>query len=94
MQHINELFNIDSLDLLTKAEKDFNKMYVEKLKAYAKGELNGIMIRNLTSGASTIAKRQQSRSGVAMLKWSIALKQSSGLPELENNIDPTKEIPQ
>jgi hypothetical protein len=68
---IHDLFNIDNLDLLTQEEKQFNEEYVRKLNGYATGEIDGVQIRNLTAGAATIAKRQQSRSAVAVLKWSI-----------------------
>lgn len=74
MQHTNELLNVDNLDLLTEDEKKFNANYVKKLQGYADGEVDGIQIKNLTAGAATIAKRQQSRSAVALLKWNMLLK--------------------
>ena len=74
MQHINEILDINTLDLLTEEEKEFNEVYVKKLQGYSDGEVDGVLIRNLTAGAATIAKRQQSRSAVAVLKWSMAQK--------------------
>ncbi len=71
MSHTNDLFDINNLDLLSKEERDFNDVYVKKLRLYADGKIDGIQIKNLTAGASTIAKRQQSRSAIALLKWNI-----------------------
>lgn len=53
-------------------EKKFNKTHVDMLQKYAEGKAEGIQVRNLTAGAATIARRQQSRSAIAVLKWSIA----------------------
>ncbi len=83
MQPTNNLLDIGSLDLLTSEEKEFNNSYVKKLLLYADGRFDGVHIRNLTAGAATIAKRQQSRSGIAMLKWSMAQKGVS-VPKIEN----------
>jgi hypothetical protein len=69
----NELLNVDGLDLLTDEEKKFNALYVKKLLGYSDGKVDGVQIRNLTAGAATIAKRQQSRSGVALLKWNVQM---------------------
>lgn len=74
MQRMNEVLKVDTLDLLTEEEKSFNAKYVQMLKDYADGKVSGVHIKNLTAGASTIAKRQQSRSAVAMLKWSMVQK--------------------
>ena len=41
------------------------------MQGYADGKVDGIQIKNLTAGAATIAKRQQSRSAVAVLKFGI-----------------------
>lgn len=69
-----EVLDVDGLDLLTEGEKEFNDIYVKKLVDYANGKADGVHIRNLTSGAATIAKRQQSRSAVAVLKWNMMKK--------------------
>ena len=74
MKRTNDIFNIDTLDLLTEEEKKFNARYTTMLQGYADGEVDGVQIRNLTAGAATIAKRQQSRSAVAVLKWSMVQK--------------------
>ncbi len=71
MQHTNDFFNVENLDLLTKEESDFNKIHVQKLKDYSEGKVDGVLIKALTAGAATIAKRQQSRSAVALLKHNI-----------------------
>jgi hypothetical protein len=68
---INDIFDINKLDLLTEPEKKFNADYIKKLQGYADGKVDGIQIKNLTAGAATIAKRQQSRSAVAVLKFGI-----------------------
>ena len=83
MQPINDILDVKSLDLLTDDERAFNELYVKMLRAYADGKVDGVHIRNLTAGASTIAKRQQSRSGVALLKWSMATKHEEARPTLE-----------
>lgn len=77
MKRMNEFFDINELDLLTEDEKEFNKKHVNKLSMYADGKVDGVHIRNLTAGAATIAKRQQSRSAIAMLKFNIAIKGDS-----------------
>lgn len=59
-------------DLLTKEEKLFNKTHVDMLQRYAEGKAEGVQVKNMTAGAATIAKRQQSRSAIAVLKWSMA----------------------
>lgn len=79
MKLINDLLNVDGLDLLTKEEKTFNTKFVKALHSYADGKYDVTKIKTLTAGASTIAKRQQSRSAVAMLKWHIA-KNDQALP--------------
>lgn len=66
-----ELFAIENLDLLTKDEANFNKNYVKKLQQYCDGNVENHVIKNLTAGAATIAKRQQTRGGVAALKWAV-----------------------
>jgi len=71
---MSEILNVNTLDLLTEEEKRFNADYVKKLHGYADGTVDGIQIKNLTAGAATIAKRQQSRSAVAVLKWNMVLK--------------------
>ena len=70
---MNDFFDIANLDLLTEEEKKFNKIYVNKLLDYAnpEGKVQGAEIRNLTAGASVIARRQQSRSATALLKYNI-----------------------
>jgi len=89
MKHTNdtidftELFNIDQLDLLTTDEKKFNKTYISQLNGYADGKVDGVKIKALTAGAATIAKRQQSRSAVAMLKLNI-MKTSAKIPLLKD----------
>lgn len=84
MRRINEpILDVDALDLLTDDEKLFNCAYVNKLRGYADGRVEGIHIKNLTAGAATIAKRQQSRSAVAMLKWSMAQKGYNNNPQIE-----------
>jgi len=80
---MNDLLNVAGLDLLTDEERAFNKLYVEKLRGYADGKIEGTQIKNLTAGAATIAKRQQSRSAVAVLKWNI-MRQGDGPAEIED----------
>ena len=79
MKLTDEIFDINKLDLLTDDEKKFNDAYVAKLQGYADGKVDGIHIKNLTAGAATIAKRQQSRSAVAMLRWNIMYKGKAAL---------------
>lgn len=87
MKRMNEFFDVNELDLLTEDEKLFNEKHVRKLNMYADGECDGVHIKNLTAGAATIAKRQQSRSGIAMLKFNIALKGDSLPVESEKRIE-------
>lgn len=87
MKRMNDFFDINGLDLLSEDEKVFNKCYVKKLTAYSEGKVDGVHIRNLTAGAATIAKRQQSRSAIAMLKFNIALKGDSLPVESEKKIE-------
>lgn len=82
MQRMNEILDVDSLDLLTEDEKQFNDLYVKKLIGYSEGNVEGIQIKNLTAGAATIAKRQQSRSAVALLKFNM-LKNTDNIPPKE-----------
>jgi hypothetical protein len=86
MQHTNnDILSVDGLDLLYDDEKKFNALYVKKLLGYSEGKVEGIQIRNLTAGAATIAKRQQSRSAVAMLKWNMSLKSAETyIPAIED----------
>lgn len=72
---MEQIFDVNKLDLLTEEEKKFNENYVKKLSLYADGKIEGIHIKNLTAGAATIAKRQQSRSAVAMLKYNVVNRQ-------------------
>jgi hypothetical protein len=74
MKRMSDFFDINELDLLTEEEKKFNKNYVDKLNLYSEGQIGAAHIKNLTAGAATIAKRQHSRSAVALLKFNIALK--------------------
>lgn len=69
-----ELFDINNLELLSESEKISNKKYVECLIDYANGKADGIKLRNLSAGAATIAKLQQSRSAVARLKFDVMTK--------------------
>lgn len=89
MRRMNEFFNIDELDLLTEEEKEYNRKHVKKLSMYADGKVDGVEIRNLTAGAATIAKRQQSRSALAVLKVNMALK--GDLLPLENKTSENKD---
>jgi len=70
---MNDFFDVTKLDLLTEDEKEFNKQYVNKLIKYSEGGkgVDGVQMKALTAGASVIAKRQQSRSAVAVLKFGI-----------------------
>lgn len=86
MKRMSDFFDIDELDLLTEEEKKFNKNYVDKLNLYSEGQIGAAHIKNLTAGAATIAKRQHSRSAVALLKFNIALKSDA----LE--IDPNEQL--
>jgi hypothetical protein len=79
---MSEILNVNTLDLLTEEEKKFNADYVKKLQGYADGTVDGIQIKNLTAGAATIAKRQQSRSAVAVLKWNMVLKSGDERPAI------------
>lgn len=81
MRRMNEIFKVEGLDFLTTDERAFNDLYVKKLMGYAKGEVEGVMIKNLSVGAATIAKRQQSRSAAAALAFSIASKTGEPLGE-------------
>lgn len=84
MKRMSDFFDIDELDLLTEEEKKFNKNYVDKLNLYSEGQIGAAHIKNLTAGAATIAKRQHSRSAVALLKFNIALK--SDALEIDPNV--------
>lgn len=76
MPFSKEILNVDNLDLLTAQEKKFNDVYVKKLLDYASdnGKVTGVEMKNLTAGAAVIAKRQQSRSATALLKYNIESK--------------------
>jgi len=91
MLPMNEILDVDALDLLTDEEKKFNSDYVKKLQGYADGKVDGVQIKNLTAGAATIAKRQQSRSAVAVLKWNMVLKSGEARPALEERREDTVE---
>ena len=68
-------YDLDNLDLLTKDEREACSEHVKALIKYAKGDkVSGILIRQLTAGAAVIAKKQQSRSAMAMLSWSMSQK--------------------
>lgn len=83
MQPTNNILEVDGLDLLTDDEKKVNSTYVKKLQGYADGKVDGIQIKNLTAGVATIAKRQQSRSAVALLKWNMQIRTIEARPALE-----------
>ena len=85
MRPMNEILDVETLDLLTEDEKKFNANYVKKLQGYADGKVEGIQMKNLTAGAATIAKRQQSRSAVAVLKWNMVLRSGEYHPALEDH---------
>lgn len=76
MSSINE-FNAEDFDLLTESEKKFNEAYIQKLTDYVDGKGDGVHIKNLTAGAATVAKRQQSRSNTASLMHHMANKNQS-----------------
>ena len=65
------MFNPEELDLVTEQESKFHQTYVEKLIGYSEGKVDGIQIKNLTAGAAVIAKKQQSRSAMALLKYNV-----------------------
>lgn len=90
MRAMNEIFKVEELDLLTKEEREFNNLYVQKLKGYALGNVEGVLIKNLSVGAATIAKRQQSRSAAAALAFAIAQKTGE---DLGSNEIPQKTLP-
>ena len=72
LKEINdEVFSLDKIDLTTDAEKKYHDTYLNKLQGYADGKVDGIQIKQLTAGAAVIAKKQQSRSSTAALKWSV-----------------------
>lgn len=83
MSFMKSVFNLDDLDLLTPEEISFNREYVNKLHGYADGNVDGVQMKNLTAGAATIAKRQQSRSAVAVLKWSVLKREEGVVKEIE-----------
>ncbi|MHA1840442.1 MAG: hypothetical protein ACTSYW_00560 [Candidatus Heimdallarchaeota archaeon] len=86
MKLTNNIFDLENLDLLTSEEKLFNKTHIEKLMAYSEGKVDGVQIKALTAGAATIAKRQQSRSAVALLMWNVEkLKEKNIMIENSNN---------
>ena len=68
---VNDILGSESNDLLTEEEKGFNRKHVQMLRDYADGKVEGIQLKNMTAGASTVAKRQQSRRALAVLKWSM-----------------------
>jgi hypothetical protein len=86
---MNDILDVDALDLLTDEEKKFNSDYLKKLQGYADGNVDGIQIKNLTAGAATIVKRQQSRSACAVLKWNMVLKSEAARHRLEERREDT-----
>jgi hypothetical protein len=69
MQPTNKpaVLDVVALDLLTDEEKAFNKLYVERLVAFANGEGNIDRLKVMAAGALAIASRQRARCVVAAL---------------------------
>jgi len=83
-----EIFNLNELDLLTDEEKASNATHVKAILAYNEGKCDGVKLRQMTAAAAAIAKRQQSRSATAVLKWTM-LQKTLSLPTIpDNRINP------
>jgi hypothetical protein len=81
---MSQICDIDELDMLTADEKSFNEEFVAKLRTYGQTNgVSGVELKQLNAAASTIAKRQQSRSAIAVLRWSMAKDyiESKDIPE-------------
>lgn len=75
-------------DQVTEQERKFNDKYIEMLEGYADGKVDGVKIKNLTAGAAVLAKKQQSRSAMAALRYAMTQKDlPHSKPAIENNKD-------
>ena len=81
MRTTKPIFDPQELDIITDDEARFHETYVRKLIDYAEGRCDGVQIRNLTAGAASLAKKQQSRSAMAVLKFNMLNKGDMSLIE-------------
>ena len=63
------IFEPLELDLSTEGERAFFAKYEAEAMKYVMGECDGIKVRQETSIAAVFAKKQQSRSAMAMIKY-------------------------
>ena len=63
------IFDPTELDITTDIERDFYEAYGKEALLYVQGKCDGVKMRQETAIASVYAKRQQSRSAMAMIKY-------------------------
>jgi len=63
------IFEPMELDLSTEGERKFFERYEQEVLNYIDGKCDGVKLRQETAAASVFAKKQQSRSAMAMIKY-------------------------
>ena len=63
------IFDPMELELSTDGERDVFKKYEVDVLGYINGKIDGVKIRQETSACAVFAKKIQSRSAMAMIKY-------------------------
>jgi len=63
------IFEPMELDLSTDGERKFFELYEKEAIGYITGKTEGVKLRQETAAAAVFAKKQQSRSAMAMIKY-------------------------
>lgn len=63
--------DVNDCELLTAEEKTFNDKHLRAMHDFADGKQEAVVVKQLTAAAAVIAKRMQSRSAIAVLKFNM-----------------------
>ena len=77
------IFNPMELELSTDGERKVFAKYEEEVLGYINGKIDGVKIRQETAACAVFAKKIQSRSAMAMIKYDRE-KRDIARPALEN----------
>jgi len=77
------IFEPMELDLSTEGERKFFEAYERDVLKYTEGKCDGVKLRQETAAAAVFAKKQQSRSAMAMIKYD---REKKGYVAIENAV--------
>lgn len=78
------IFDPMELELTTPGEREIFERYVKEVLGYMDGKVDGVKIRQETSACAVIAKKIQSRSAMAVIKYDMQKRTGEAHPVLED----------